>query len=373
MVQLVIGKLFLPVRVRITGNNIGNIVNIAAEERVTIKNVLALDNVSVEAEVAYFSLIRLKKRCKGKYSFKNVGYLGTARALAFALHRKTLCLLLIAFTLLIELTSSHTWFVKVYGSEDERIAKAVISNGMLDWYGNAVSKISECEKKIKALDKKILWCYVSINGATVCVYIKEDTSVPFEFETGDTIVASKDCVIRSITVNSGTANVQMGQTVKKGEVLILGKSKFGEREIEVVPKGTVLASVFYCMGADIVPEKQYKLSGRTQTKRRVSVFGIEVSDCDKCDFERYQVEEREIACGLLPIKAVDVIFSEVIEEQFDTAKAVEETEKALLARLYGELDENTTVLEKNTVVSENDGITNVSVYIETIENVAERK
>ena len=70
----------------------------------------------------------------------------------------------------------------------------------------------------------ISWIGIEFKGTNAIVKIVEATKKPdiIDEKYFCNIVASKDAVITRIVVQNGTAQVKVGDTVKKGDILIAG-------------------------------------------------------------------------------------------------------------------------------------------------------
>jgi hypothetical protein len=88
----------------------------------------------------------------------------------------------------------------------------------------------------------------------------------------------------------------------------------------------------------------------------------------------FKEEIKEINTFFLPLKIKKITRSETeeITVSIDKEQAINEAEKEIINRLKLQLPEKAEVYETKTSVQENDGIIKVSVYIETVENVAIR-
>lgn len=81
--------------------------------------------------------------------------------------------------------------------------------------------------RIRADFERITWASVEQTGCRVILHIKEnliktEIAEPKEMESYD-VIAKKDGIVHSILVRQGTAVVEPGMEIKKGDVLISGK------------------------------------------------------------------------------------------------------------------------------------------------------
>ena len=139
--------------------------------------------------------------------------------------------LIIAFILtcvIFFVSSGLVWDVRISGNET--LPDYVIENALDDlglgvgtpWRSIDKSAI-EAELLLESDD--IAWISVNRRGTVAYVEVIESENVGIRKENGplySNIVADRDGVIEEITVQSGRANVKIGDVVKKGDVLISG-------------------------------------------------------------------------------------------------------------------------------------------------------
>lgn len=149
-------------------------------------------------------------------------------------HRKAFFLGAAFCALLIFLLSAFIWGIDIRGNltyTDETIleflASKDIQNGMLK------TKI-DCERIAKDIRKEysdVIWVSASVQGAKLKIQVKENTDASgLETDLGTKkeekvpmdLVADKDCVITEIVPRTGIIQVHVGDTVKKGDVLVSG-------------------------------------------------------------------------------------------------------------------------------------------------------
>ena len=83
---------------------------------------------------------------------------------------------------------------------------------------------SRVENEMLSVSENVSW--ININQRGNVLYVKVVDKIAYEEESAKkgyaNVVASRDAVIEEITVKSGIAAVKVGQTVKKGDILISG-------------------------------------------------------------------------------------------------------------------------------------------------------
>ena len=145
------------------------------------------------------------------------------------------CKVGIIITLLISIAlclflSTLVWDIRVEGNldlTDGEVILALSECGLEvgDFWG-AVNR-SKVETALLSLNPKVAWVNINRHGTVAYVRLIERTGKPQPIEQGNNsysnIVATADCVIEEITVRRGIALVKPGDTVRKGDILVLGR------------------------------------------------------------------------------------------------------------------------------------------------------
>ena len=154
------------------------------------------------------------------------------------------------------------------------------------------------ETGIRSVFDQIIWVSVSVDGTKLTIDVKEDNSNPILPENDEIrdIVATKDGVIESIFVRTGTAIVKVGDEVKKGDVLVTSKvvckNEFGEevKEIYTAADADIVISTSYEYNDTILrtyEEKGY--TGNVMKEELVRIGNREVATDFKCNYEHYDI------------------------------------------------------------------------------------
>ncbi len=143
------------------------------------------------------------------------------------------------------------------------------------------------EEQLIDKNKNVLWSKVRVQGSTLQIEVVESFSPPvIEIdESLGKIVAGKDGEIVRIYTQSGTAVVEKGNIVKKGDVLIEGYQGKENGTYEVPPIGSVIAKTF------LEFEEVIELEGTksVNTKDKVNEYYIEFAG-KKLFFKKYKDE-----------------------------------------------------------------------------------
>ena len=137
-------------------------------------------------------------------------------------------ILLAALTVMIltVFSSGRIFDIRVHGNEEMSVdeVEAELSRAGLFVGGSFRSlSLSEVETELLSASDKIGWININRRGTVAYVELREKRIFEDEAQTGySNIVAAEDCVIEQITVKSGFAAVEVGDTVRRGDLLISG-------------------------------------------------------------------------------------------------------------------------------------------------------
>ena len=177
--------------------------------------------------------------------------------------------------------SNFVWNIEIVGTErldNQRILQALENLGVKE--GSKISSIDQQTlPSLLALEiDGIAWCSVNIEGVKVTVNISESAVTERFDSTPGNLVAKCDGVITKIEVLSGTTAVTLGQTVKKGDLLVSGfteykdgSSSFGPSLGKIVAKTERNLEVFSPFNVERIVE-----AGEPLQKSVISFFGLNI-------------------------------------------------------------------------------------------------
>ena len=187
-------------------------------------------SAKISADGSFLSSLRLKKRIEELLSgveYKVSPPMGLFGA--FLRHRKRygiICALIISL-FLIFLSREVVWSVRVLdvdGDTENEIISDLADCGLS--VGSFWRKTDLSRVEAATLMKSDSLAWISINRRGTVAYVstvpKTVADSPQRGEVYSNVVAARDCVIEKITVKSGIALVKVGESVKRGEVLISG-------------------------------------------------------------------------------------------------------------------------------------------------------
>lgn len=218
----------------------------------------------------------------------------------------------------------------------------------------------DCAKLKRELSKidNVALVSVYIKGVVLHIDINEelDDGVIVE-DNYRPIVAKSDCIIEQIVVESGTALVTKGQTVKKGDILIAPYTivDVNEDKKESVPaRGSVFARVYL---EETIEYKEYNVvteeTGKTESQRILFFCDQPLSNIKESEFGSYREEIIEINPIDFPFKILEIKRSETIESiiyiSFDDIKSTIQQE--MLDKMTESLKKDVQILRKWCIIN----------------------
>jgi similar to stage IV sporulation protein len=176
-------------------------------------------------------------------------------------------------------------FVTVSGNQrisDREILEAAISSDV--YFGVPRREIRSENIKNRLLSElpELKWVGVNTAGCVAQISVRERvaTDQSQDYTVGGNIVAGCDGVIREMTVISGTAVCHVGQAVKKGELLVTGKTDCGNCVYITRANAEIYAKTFRTLRLTTltdgtrktVPKETKRKYGLIIGKKRINFF-----------------------------------------------------------------------------------------------------
>jgi len=282
------------------------------------------------------------------------------------------------------LLSRSVWRIEVTGNEtvsDTEILRALEEAGLTVGTRTADVDAYRLRNLVLARRDDLIWLTVNTRGSTARVEVAErrakpeieDVSVPTR------VVAAKDTLVTKMSVLSGAAAAEAGQTVARGETLIesLLTTPRGS-SYPVHAAGEVWGRTWYTLRAALplqCAEKVYTGRETTQTtlllgRKGLKLFGnsgIPFAECDKITWiGRWDI----FGLMALPVSTMTETFREyeLRESAVPRAEAEEILRRGLETELLSQLDRG-RVLASSVEFREQDGVLTATLYAQCLEQV----
>ncbi len=237
----------------------------------------------------------------------------------------------------------------------------------------------------KALSMAILkkvpeLCFVSIieRGMDVTIEAIEGKPIPESQKRNEpsNVVAAKDCMIHKMSVLNGTPVVEIGQTVRRGSLLISGVVQTkNDKTYLTGAMGNIEGRVWYQSRRKRTLYHVLHTPTGESTKVYSYAFGDNIFIKGKeSPYDEYEVDEREymLLPGILPfsvtIHEYREIKSQVVPLDEDEVQVLAEAEAMEAA--MAKVPEDATIVDQNVVSTIVEGHVIADAYVETLEEVA---
>lgn len=280
---------------------------------------------------------------------------------------------LVFYVALLCFLSSFIWNVRIVGNSavpTEEIVSVCREFGLFE--GARRSNVDPATFKIQIplQCEGVSWASVNVEGVRATVNISESKGNKKEPQRPCNLVAEFDGVITALKVTEGTIEVKVGQTVKKGDLLVSGITQYkdGAYRFEV-SAGEVLAETERELEV-FVPFSQSKVIrvGEPKKRRVLTFFGINIPLYLGSVEKPYETVTRQSVFKMdgmyLPIKLCETEFfkTETVQYTLTQDEAKQKCLDELLKKEQTDLA-NAEILDK-TVEFEviTDGICAISKY-----------
>lgn len=332
----------------------------------------------------YKTYSRLRK--ESRFRKENRKQLGFLSLLSRYQKRKGLLIGFFLATALLIISSFFVWDIRIEGAD--AIHESVILNALENrglYFGAFIPSVdTETTEQALILDVEGL-SFVSINlrgtVARVEVRERENETEIIDRSTPSNLIAAADGQIEALQITGGVATVKIGETVKKGDILVSGiidSTALGYRLVRA--RGEVLARTTKTYQAEISYETTEKVyTGRFFSKKTVKFFSktiklfgkdsISHSSCDKIESEK-----RIYLFGLiaLPIFITETHYAEYefCPKTLTYEEALLLAQKQLLALRENELSD-AEILGIYTSVREDGNILTLTQQVECIIDITQ--
>lgn len=372
-------------RMSIEGYYIERFINICKKRNITIwnlkrnKNTMLFFNVRIKEFKEVCKIVK-QLNCKLKIRSK--------KGLPFLMYkykkRKTFAILLIIVVFIIGLSSMYVWNVDIIEENNQElpnIRQDIEEAGIK--LGTLKSKINSKEiiNKIRLKRNDVAWMGIEKKGTNIIVKLVKADQKPEIVDTNEycNIVSDKTGVITKINAQNGTANVKVGDTINKGDILINGWMEGKYTGIRYVhAKGEIEAKVWYTKNKKIpYILTQTRETGNQENKYSLKINNFEINFLKKYSkFEIYDTIETDSKFRIfsdfyLPISVVKTTFKE--KENYTQKYTLEEAKtlgiEELQEELKKEIKDEKKIVNKNINTYEKEDGVEIYVTYEVLENI----
>ncbi len=226
-------------------------INLLWKNGVPVKNIKKINITTVVLEVRlsdYGEISKVAKRTDTRV--KIIVRSGASFFLMKLRSRSALLLGVILFGSIIYYLSTFVWNIEIntenYISPYE-LRQQIKGFGIRPGLKKKNINVYDIENKITRSNDEIMWVKARIDGVKLKVDVIERQSPPIIIskQTPCNLIASKDGMVVRVYTTEGTAIVEAGKMMQKGDLLVKGEQGKEESVYPVHAKGEVIAKTFY--------------------------------------------------------------------------------------------------------------------------------
>lgn len=283
--KLLFNYIFGYLEIEIEGFFLERFINLCRQKNIYIWNIKKENETKIKFKIGINDFRRLKQATKKvKYKLKILKKVGIPFFLYKYKKRKILFYGIVFLLGTMIFLSSFIWNIEFIEMSEENI-KAIEKelNDLNITVGTFKNKINKNEliNNIRLNNNEFSWVGVEVVGTNLKIRVSMADDKPEIIDNSENcnIVADKDAKITKIYVQNGTKNVEVGDEVKKGDILINGYMDglyTGRRFVHALAeiKGEVAYSETSYL--DYNKEKMKK-TGRKETKICVKINNFEIN------------------------------------------------------------------------------------------------
>lgn len=371
--------LFGTISLCINGMNVEKFILILSKNKIYVTNIKRINYNHFELKTNCFYYKKLLEQAsKLCYNISVIKTTGLYSFYCFFKKRLALFAMLVVGVSLFAINTLFMWKIEVNGNSQIATSKLTTMLNKHDIYiGCAKSKINttQVEQLVYSNFNQVGLVSAVMYGNTLVINIQEKLYVK-ELETFEPLVATKNGVIKDVVLISGTLNCKVGDTVKKGDILVypyVYDANNMEKPIIALAQITAYVDV---EGRVEYNEYQttYQKTGKSKTHRALNIFGLKINLTKNHNtYKNYNTKTASYYVfnnNLLPIKITKTTYYQTKPQQtfveFEKVKQFHiDKSKQLAYESVGKLE----VLQENTVISNNENMYYIITYLKTLQSI----
>lgn len=284
---------------------------------------------------------------------------------------------LIIMLVFLNIMSGFIWQIDIVGNSKVKTAEILADCKKIGIYegirAGSINSKALREKLLLSSDK-LAWASLNIEGSRLTVNVTEIDDSKKSPEPCN-LVASADGIIKKIDITVGNCLVKVGDTVKKGDVLVSGISERADSTYFVHSQGTVIAETTRVFSSEGKYQKRIKEpTGEVKTKYAVEFFTIKLPLFLGSEIKEYeselQIKEASLWGKSLPLRLYqkDFIFYNNKTVTVSDQNLESELKEDIIKRIENESFENYKISDFSIEKSD-EGMT-VKTLVTATENIA---
>ena len=216
-------------------------------------------------------------------------------------HRKMLVIGMLIFLIILYILSSFIWVVEVKGltkMDKEIIYEFLEQKGISPGVYKGSLNLWDIENQLLIELPELSWASIELKGTKAIVRVVEGVKPPKLIDTSTpcNIVASKDAIIEQPIVMEGELMVEVGDTVRKGQLLVSGIIEHQDTQMVryVHAKANIWARTWYeGVGQADFQSISKKRTGKKITHKLLETKNWQINiNTQDIPFDEYEIEEK---------------------------------------------------------------------------------
>lgn len=373
------------VHIKVEGFFVERFINMCISKKILLMNIEREKATIMYADIAikdYKRLRQVAKKTKSKIKIQS------KKGMPFIAHkyRKRKIFIALFFLIIfgIIISSNYVWNIEIIGNVDiskEEILKSLEESGFEVGISKNNMNTNEVINNIRLKRDDIAWIGISVKGTNAIVEIKEVDKAPKLIDANEycNIVADKKAIITKISVQNGTAAVEVGDIVEEGKILVNGylEGKYtGTRYVH--SSATIEAKVWYTknkknsltQSVKVLTGEEEKKYGLKFKKNQINFYKI-LSKFEKYDTINENKKMMLFSNFYLPFELVKTTNKEYVlqEVTYTEEEVVNMLVKEAEAELLQEIENKQNIVNKNINTYSKDDCIEVEVTYEVLENI----
>jgi len=373
------------INIKVEGLFLERFINICISKKIFLWNIKRKESAILYANIGineYKKLKSITRKTKSRVTIEH------KKGLPFILHkyrrRKIFLGLLLLIILGLVLSSNFVWNIEITGETnipEQDLLQTLEQEGLK--IGIPKSKIdnNKIVNDIRLHRDDIAWIGISVKGTNVIVEIKETTKPPEIIKEDEycNIVSDKSGTITKISVQNGTANVNVGDIVEPGMILISGEISGQYTEPRYVHSlGQIEAKVWYTKKERVyLNQKVPTETGNTENKYSIKLKNFKINFYKTLSkFKNYDTMSENKKLKLfsnfyLPIEMIKTTNKEYTYKDvtYTEEEATAITSDKLEKEINGEVKDEKNIVNTQVNTYEGQGYMDVEVIVEALENI----
>ena len=320
-------------RIKVNGDGAERFLNLCSKNKIALWNIKRnKEELLVNIKINDYKRIRtLRKTIKFPPKIKIYKKYGMPFIINSYNKRKGIAVGIILSLLILYFLTGFIWEVKVEGNKNinsDVVISACEELGVRK--GIRKNKIDPYNLKSLLVLKVegIAWCSFNVEGSVLTVDISEAKDSSKETDKSpSSLISTYDGVIKSTKIEKGIKMVDLGQAVRKGDLLVSGAVNYGEKTDFVKSEGSIIAETERDFTKTIPLNFEDKvLSGKSKTFKVLDFFGLKIPlfiGSINFDYEETITKKSIRMLGAnLPVTIVSKKFDEI--RRFQSVRTEEE-------------------------------------------------